>query len=529
MLTQLHIRNFTIIDTIEVDLSPGMTSLTGETGAGKSILLDAIGLVLGDRADSTTVRPGADRAEINASFNIESHNSVKQWLIDHDLDDEGFCMLRRIVAAEGKSRGYVNGRPVAMQTLRTVGEMLVDIHGQHEHYTLSQRSTHRKLLDTTLPNAKLLDQVAQSHQNWTQATEKMHALVGDSEARSQRIDMLQYQVQEFESLALTAAELETIELEHQRHANAGQLLEIANAVLTRIDDGEHSAEALLQAGLRQMEQLKTLDASVSRIDIDGERLHYLDERLAKLHSLAKKHRCDISKLLQCQAQLTDELAQLSGDGANIDQLQQECNALLAVFHTLAEKLTRQRQRAAKKLGEAVTEAMHALGMQGGEFCVDLASDPETASRFGHDTIKFLVSPNPGMQAGDLTRIASGGELSRISLALALVTRNDHTFPTLIFDEVDAGIGGAIAVTVGEYLHKLGRQKQVLCVTHLAQVAAQADQHIRISKEVKKGVTRTLLTPLEGEDTVDEIARMLGGAKVTKRSRQHAKELLESKT
>jgi len=550
MLTQLHIRNFTIIDSTELDLQSGMTSLTGETGAGKSILLDAIGLVLGDRADSSTVRPGADRAEINASFSIEDNATVKQWLRDHDLDDDELCLLRRIVASEGKSRGYINARPVSMQTLRTVGEMLVDIHGQHEHYTLSQRSTHRKVLDSTLPNSKLLEQVEQAYQQWQNVQEKIDAVQEDSNARSQRIDMLRFQVQEFDALTLNSEELSSIEEEHRRNANAGQLLEFANKALRHLDGDDDNAEALLQASMRQLQQLQALDPAISdcveivntstmltqeasaslrdyidRIDVDGARLQYLDERLSKLHSLAKKHRCDISELLTIQHALTKQLSELDGDGSDVEKMQSECDALLALYHTQASKLTRQRRKAATKLGEDVTNAMNSLGMQGGEFSVDLATEQTQTSRFGHDSVRFLVSPNPGMKAGDITRIASGGELSRISLALALVTRNELTFPTLIFDEVDAGIGGAVAVTVGEYLRKLGQKKQVLCVTHLAQVAAQADQHLRVSKEVVKGQTRTLLTQLHGEDTVDEIARMLGGAKLTKKSRQHAKELL----
>ena len=554
MLTQLQIRDFTLIEQADIELGDGMTSLTGETGAGKSILLDAIGLVLGDRADSSSVRPGSKRAEITAVFQLDATAPVWRWLHEHDLEDDDHCLLRRIVAAEGKSRGYINGTPVSMHTLREVGEMLVDIHGQHEHYALSQRATHRELLDSMAKSPALVRQVNDCYLNWRTLQDKISSLTEDSHHRAQRIDMLRFQVQEFEQLRLDAEELRSIEAEHKRSANAGQLLELASSVLNALDDADASADTQLQSAARIMQQLHALDPGldesmeiintasilvqeasasvrdyVNHMDIDGDRLQYLDERLANLHRLAKKHQCDIADLLGIQQRLEQELAEIDNEGNSLETLQTECDALLKLYDTQAQKLGRQRKKSAQALSQSVSAAMHALGMPGGEFVcqveTEAAPQSQPPSRHGRDTVRFLVSPNPGMQPGDISKIASGGELSRISLALALTTRRKATTPTLIFDEVDSGIGGAVAATVGEYLHELGGKAQVLCVTHLPQVAAKADHHLRVSKQVVNGKTSTQLTPLEGADTVDEIARMLGGAKVTRKSRQHALEML----
>lgn len=550
MLNQLQIRNFAIIDTIELELSDGMTVLTGETGAGKSILIDAIGLVLGDRAGSDTVRPGTKRAEICASFNIDTIDAAKQWLIDHDLDDEGQCFLRRIVATEGKSRGYINSRPVSMQTLRTLGEMLVDIHGQHEHYTLSRRPTQRTLLDRTLPNDTLLNQVAESFERWSTLNEQIQSLARETDIRKQQADTLRFQLQEFKSLSLNAEELAEIENEFQRAANAGRLLELTKRALINLDSVDTGAGALLQSTVNQLEQLNAIDPSLkdcleivntasiltqeastslrnylNSTDIDENRLQFLDDRLSQLHPLAKKHHCDLTDLLDKQQELEAQLEQVEISDDDLEQMQRECDARLEIYHSHAKKLTRQRQKAAKKLADSVTRCMQSLGMQDGEFLVELNTDVQQLNKIGHDSAQFLVSPNPGMRAGEISRIASGGELSRISLALALVTREAVSRTILVFDEVDAGIGGAVATTVGDYLRQLSDKTQILCVTHLAQVAAQANHHLRVEKEVVADQTRTLITPLRGDDMVDEIARMIGGAKLTKKSRQHAREML----
>ena len=540
-----------------MELRPGMTALTGETGAGKSILLDALGLVLGDRADAGSVKQDAERAEITALFNPPQQSPVWPWLKENDFDDEGNCILRRIVLREGKSRGYINGRPVSMQTLRTAGEMLIDIHGQHEHQSLTKRSTQLALLDSTAKSEKTLQQVAKSYEKLTIVESKLEQLTSESEQINQRIDMLRYQIQEFDALDISDDEVLTIESDYSRMANAGRLLEVGNGILQNLDEGEQSAYWHLTQAQKKLSELAELDGQseaivnalevvnsalinsdeaasslreyLSSIELDADKLAWLDQRLAGFYRLSKKHKVEIPELAAVANKLKTELAGIDAAGVDAEQLAKEHAALIQVYLDEAAKLSKQRRQTAKLMNERVSKAMNELGMEGGVFDCQVDTDPARITASGQDTVRFLVSPNPGQKPGEINKIASGGELSRISLAVQLLTTSHQSVNAFIFDEVDSGIGGAVAETVGQYLRSLAADAQVLCVTHLPQVAAQAHNHLLVKKKVSRGTTTTSLSELGGEETAKEIARMLGGSKITSKSLQHATEMLQQAT
>ena len=551
MLTRIHIRDFAIIDELELELGAGMTALTGETGAGKSILLDALGLVLGDRADSQAVRGDARRAEITAEFDLDGLDAVREWLAEQELDDEGECVLRRTVGADGRSRGYVNGRPAPMATLRELGEQLVDIHGQHEHQSLLRRDAQRALLDHFGGHDEALDAVARAHADWRAARERLDRLGGDPGERAERIDLLRYQVQELDTLALAADEPEELAAEQRRLANAGELLEAGQRALAALYDDDVSAHGRLSAAAADLERLGAYDDAlqpaaemvgqaliqcdeavtavreyVQRADIDPARLEAVDQRLSAIHELARKHRVEPDALPGRTEALRAELDELEHADERAAALERELEELASSYRAAAEALTAARREAAARLGRAVTEAMQELGMAGGELEVRVTQRDDAAfSGGGLDEVEFRVTANPGQPLAPLRRVASGGELSRISLAIQMIGSVEAGIPTQIFDEVDAGIGGRVAAVVGDHLRRLGDHHQVLCVTHLAQVAASAHHHLQVSKAASEGTTLTRLATLDEGERVEEIARMLGGRSITDQSRAHARELL----
>ena len=534
-----------------MELQEGMTALTGETGAGKSILLDALGLVLGDRADASSVKQGAKRAEISACFQPPEQSPVWGWLEEREFDDDNNCILRRIVSREGKSRGYINDRPVSIQTLKSVGQMLIDIHGQHEHQSITRSKVQKQLLDSTLPNKRALDKVRKTFAELEQVKHKLDTLTDETRNNTDRIDMLRFQIQEFEQLKTNREEVDSIETRHRQLANSGRIVETGNAIIELLE-GDQGAYAQLTQASRQLTELATLEPTasswtdalntalincdeassslrdyLSSLDIDGEQLEWLDQRLLSLDRLAKKHDVEISDLCDLSEKLRQELDTLDFSDVDIEKLQQEYEAKREVYRTACAQLHRQRQRAARALGDAVSASMNTLGMEGGVFECEVHADESKEASEGWDTIKFVVSPNPGQAAGEISKIASGGELSRISLAIQLQTTSYESVNAFIFDEVDSGIGGGVAETVGNFLRKLAEGAQVLCVTHLPQVASQAHHHQRVSKSVKKGQTVTGLEELNEEQRVEEIARMLGGRKITNKTRQHASEMINA--
>jgi DNA repair protein RecN (Recombination protein N) len=553
MLTHLHIRDFAIIDELELDLYPGMTALTGETGAGKSIVLDAIELVLGDRASAETVRAGAARAEISARFEVDALPDARQWLRRNELEADGECILRRTVTGEGRSRGYINGQAAPNQSLRELGELLVDLHGQHEHQSLLRRDVQRQLLDGFGDLALQTREVAQLYAEWRDNHERLTALEGAGRERAERVDLLRYQVAELDALGLHEDELVALDVEHARLAHADRLLEGGRrALLTLYEGDQGSVHDLLSATAGELTALARLDPALAPLpelldsaqiqvqetaeslreylagcEVDPARLEEIERRLGLIHDLARKHRCEPDTLPALTERLREELEALERAGRDLGELHARQQALGKAYEEAAKHLTRERTRAASRLSQAVTEQMQSLGMIGGRFEVAL-SEREGAKRYsatGLDEIEFLVTANPGQPLRALARVASGGELSRISLAIQVVTVQSGRIPTLIFDEVDTGIGGAVAEVVGRQLRRLGEDRQVLCVTHLPQVAAQAHQHLRVIKQTDADQVHTRVTRLQADERIEEVARMLGGIEITEQSLRHAEEML----
>ncbi len=553
MLNQIYIRNFAIIDTLELDIQTGMTVMTGETGAGKSILVGALGLVLGDRADSDAVRHGSERAEICAYFDTANLSNVQKWLQDHDLDQNNECVLRRIISTEGRSRGYINGSPTPLQQMKELGEMLVDIHGQHQHQSLLKPDIQRQSLDDYAGNKTLTEQLHQIYQRWQTNKKQLDTLRQNAREKDARLELLRFHTQELETLGLQKEELESLDAEHRRLANSGQLMaQCSHALRTLFEADEGSALDLINQQLQTLESLRQLDnrlgdvcamfneASIQiqegsnelrhyidRLELDPERLSWIDQRLATIHDLARKHHCDPRQLPEQLNQFSAELTQLENVDIELDTLEQQLKELEQQYITVANKLTKKRNKAAIKLSKEVSNIIQKLGMPAGKFSIELnRRETLTPHRCGQETINFQVAANPGQPAKALSKVASGGELSRISLAIQTLLSNSQKIPTLIFDEVDTGIGGAVAETVGHQLRNLGEQHQVLCVTHLAQVATCGHHHLLVNKETSKNSTKTQIKKLSNEERQEEIARMLGGAQITEQSRAHAQEMIE---
>ncbi len=551
MLLSLHIRDFAIIDELEVELRPGMTALTGETGAGKSILLDALGLLLGDRADAGAVRHGAERADISASFDISAIETARSWLAKQELELDGECQIRRVVLSEGRSRGYINGSPVPIQSLREFGERLVDIHGQHEHQSLMKRELQRQLLDSHGGHDKLLAELAGIHGDWKHTQRQIETIIGSGQDRDSRLEFLKFQLQELDELCPEAGEVVRLHEEHARLANAGQLLETCGSHLARLYDDEHSAQSTISHALSDLEPLAQIDATLKEarelinnaliqleegvnqlrsyqegLELDPQRLQWVEQRLDALHRVAGKHRIEAETLTDFQNRLAQELDTLEQADQQLQALEQTRQQLIMLFDKCAQQLHRKRVKTATQLSAQVSDVMQTLGMRGGRFEIAVSdSATDAMSAYGRDQIEFLVSANPGQPPKPLARVASGGELSRISLAIQVIAATDTHIPTLIFDEVDSGVGGAVAETVGTQMQLLGKHHQVMCVTHLPQVAAQAHHHLQVSKLTGDKTTRTRIRPLTGDERVEEIARMLGGQKITGSTRQHAREML----
>jgi len=555
MLNQIYIRNFAIIEQLELDLKTGMSVMTGETGAGKSILVDALGLVLGDRADSEAVRHGAERAEICAYFDTEKLTAVQAWLKQHDLntapDTIEECVLRRIISAEGRSRGYINGSPAPLQLMKELGEMLVDIHGQHQHQSLLKPEVQRHLLDDYAGNKKLAAQVQAVFQDWKQASLQLDSLRQNAREKDARLELLRFHTQELETLALGDDELQQLDQEQRRLANGDKLLQQCSAALEDLYEGDQgNALSLINQHLAELEPLRQhepqltsicdmlVDASiqiqegcnelrhyVDRVELDPERLNQVEQRLSTIHDMARKHRVEPEALPELLNSFSNELQQLENVDIELEALEKKIEQLSKEFTETAAKLSQKRCKAASKLAKQVTTIIQELGMPAGKFSINLIARDTLPHRHGMENISFEVAANPGQPAKPLAKVASGGELSRISLAIEVLLCNSQQIPTLIFDEVDTGIGGAVAETVGRQLRNLGESHQVLCVTHLPQVAALGHQHFQVSKQTNKKSTQTNIVELTESDRQDEIARMLGGVEITSQTRAHAEEMI----
>jgi DNA repair protein RecN (Recombination protein N) len=552
MLVHLSIHNYAIVDHLDLELDRGMSAISGETGAGKSIMLDALGLCLGDRADSGVVRPGSDKADILASFDLTDIAEARAWLAERDLDSDGPCILRRVITAEGRSRGYINGSPCPQGDLKALGELLIDIHSQHEHQSLLKTDTHRRLLDEYAASQELARQVQLAAQRWKQTRNELERISNQGDEQRARHQLLSYQLEELDNLALGEHELEQLEQEHKALSNAEALLGACRQVLELCSESDagnvlsaltaslnrlggfagqggalgEASNLLASAQIQVEEAVGELNRFLDHFDADPERQQYLEERLDSIYTLARKHRIQPGELAALQQQLFEELEGLNADDQAGERLAEELAAFSRHYREKAEELSTLRAQAAARLSAAVEQEMQALGMPGGRFSIQLQPlDNDEPQAGGLESVEFLVSANPGQPLRALAKVASGGELSRISLAIQVITAQTSRVPTLVFDEVDVGIGGPTAEVVGQLLRRLGERGQVLCVTHLPQVAAQGHQHLFVHKRRDEDATSTAVSKLDNDGRIEEIARMLGGVDLTKESLAHARKMV----
>ena len=547
MLRTLSIRDFVIVDAVELEFASGFTVFTGETGAGKSILVDALALALGERADSSVVREGAAKADISAEFLSDA--TVEQWLDSNELaSDEGGVLLRRVIDNSGRSKAFINGTAATTVQLRELGEMLVDIHGQHAHQSLLKNDAQRVLLDTQAGLQDEVKQLAALYKTWRGLSRQREEFEASAKNVLMERERLEWQVGELEKLAAKPGEWADITNEHSRLSHAAHLIEGAQETLDAISESEHSPmlsrlssinqkmakladidgglkpvlEALEPARIQLQEAVYALNDYLGRVELDPERLRQVEGRLEALHSTARKFRIAPDDLPQEFESLSAQLRQLA-DASDLEGLRaKEANAK-EIYMTAATKLTAARTAAAHSLGRAVTDAMQDLSMSGGRF--EIALHPCEAASFGVEQVEFLVAAHPGVAPKPLAKVASGGELARIALAISVIASSATATPTLIFDEVDSGIGGGVAEVVGRLLRRLGQNHQVLCVTHLPQVASQANQHFQVSKQAEGGRTASRIDALDAKGRIEEVARMLGGIEITATTRKHARELL----
>jgi len=552
MLSHLYIRDFTIVSQLEVGLHAGLTVLTGETGAGKSIIIDALALVLGQRADNRVIRHGCQRTEITASFELTPASDAAKWLASNDLFGDGECVVRRIIELDKATKGFINGRPAPMQMLRELGDHLVDIHGQHEHQSLLKRDNQRQVLDDYSEISDEVDALAGVYRELNSLQDRLATLRAQKADRSARIELLQYQVQELEALDLQPDEIGQIEEEHARLANGAELLEGVQSIAHGLYDSEtgsvsqvlghsvqkleHLAEhdpklgelinLLTEASIQVDEAASGLHNYLDDLELDPQRLDWLDQRLAAIQDLSRKHHVEPEALPGVLQQLRTELSDIEDFDVNLTKLEHDIESHRNDYLQKAKIISDARNTSATKLGAAVTASMQELGMQGGQFEIAIAplTEGELGAR-GLERIEFLVSANPGQPPMPLNKVASGGELSRISLALQVITATVGRIPTLIFDEVDVGIGGRVAEIVGQQLRDLGQARQVLCITHQAQVAAKGNQHLQVAKESADGETVSRIKPLSENERVEEIARMIGGIEISQQTRDHAEDML----
>jgi DNA repair protein RecN (Recombination protein N) len=549
VLVALAIRDFAIVDRLDLEFEPGFTALTGETGAGKSILIDALALALGERADPAVVRAGAERAEVTAEFALERLPDVQQWLADGALEgDPGRLLLRRVVERGGRSRAFVNGTAATVQQLAEVSEWLIDIHGQHAHQSLTKPAAQRALLDAHAGLGGLARDVATAFRAWQRLARARADQETNAAARTAERDSVAWQVDELKKLGLKPGEWDGVQAEQTRLAHAASLTEGAQAALEALSESDGSAAAALGAAAAKLRALKAYDAALNeplelldgaaaqldeaahalrrysdRVELDPGRLAEVERRVDAIHSTARKFKVSPDTLIELSERLTVRLAELEV-ASDVDALRVQEAAAQGRYAQLAGKLSAARKDAAVKLARQVTAAMKELAMAGGR--MEIALRPvEGGTAGGNETVEFMVAANPGTPPQALAKVASGGELSRIGLAVQVITAKSAAVPTLIFDEVDAGIGGAVAEVVGRKLRTLGAERQVLCVTHLPQVAAQAAQQWSVAKMTVSGATRSRVVALDDKARIEEIARMLGGVEITATTRRHAAEML----
>ncbi|MFK5949094.1 MAG: DNA repair protein RecN [Methylococcales bacterium] len=551
MLLNLNIIDLAIVKSLDLDLKKGMSVLTGETGAGKSILLTALGLALGDRADSGYVRPGSKRAEINLDFDLSDAPLAKKWLQDNDLDDEQHCFIRRVVNQDGGSKAYINNRPSTLSSLKKLSGLLVEIHGQHAHLILLDPEQQRLLLDIFANNKKLVDDLKQAFNAWKTTSNELNTLIKASSDQVEREELIRYQLEELQQLELDSYDYLALSEEHNTLAHLGQILTEGQTQLDILyENDQQSVNQLLNHSINAFTELAQFSPELSEInemlsgaqiqveeashqlrgflerqEVNPQRLNWLENQIGIIQDLSRKHQTTPEQIPELALELEKELNNISHSSERIEELTLSTQDLLSKYQQLSLKLSENRRKNAQKLEKSISAMIKELGMPQGDFLVELNHQAdETPKAIGNDKIEFLISANPGLPAKPLAKVASGGELSRISLAIQVTTSTDKTTPTMIFDEVDSGIGGGIAEIVGKKLRSLSNNRQVLCVTHLPQVASQAHQHLFVKKQQSE-TTSSTVNHLNAKERIEEVARMLGGVNITKQTLAHAKEML----
>ena len=547
MLRTLSIRDFVIVEAIELEFSSGFSVFTGETGAGKSILIDALALALGGRGDASVVREGAAKADITAEFSASAE--LDSWLAENEFtNEEGGALLRRVIDNAGRSKAFINGIAATATQLRDLGEKLVDIHGQHAHQSLLKQDAQRVLLDNQAGLQDEVKAVSVAYKTWRALAKQREEFETNAKNVLLERERLEWQVGELEKLSVKPDEWSDISNEHSRLSHAASLIEGAQDALTLISESDSAPmlsqlsslnirigklvdldaglqpvlDALEPARIQLQEAVYALNDYLSRVELDPARLREVETRLENIHSASRKFHVAADDLPQELETLSAQLKQLA-DASDLDALRAQEEKLKAAYMTAAQKLSKARTKAAKALSDAVTVAMQELSMTGGKFAIAL--QPCEPASYGVEQIEFMVAAHAGTTPRPLAKVASGGELARIALAISVITSSATATPTLIFDEVDSGIGGGVAEVVGRLLRKLGQDRQVLCVTHLPQVASQANQHFQVSKQSNNGKTLSSIAALDDHARVEEIARMLGGLEITATTRSHARELL----
>lgn len=552
MLSQLWVRDFVIVEQLLLDFVSGMTALTGETGAGKSILFDAIGLALGDRGDAGWIRAGAQKAEISLAFEVDGNPRARHWLVEAGLSDEQ-CLVRRSIGLDGRSKAFINDQPVSLQKLRELRPLLVEIHGQHAHQALLRAERQREVLDDFAKQPELLAQVAVAYRDWQKLEAERERLQADAHQRQARRELLQYQVDELQAMALRPGEVAELEQEHQKLFHAQDLQLQCQQSLDWLSEAEgRSASSLLHAAQNRLQQAVALDAELAPmlellesaaiqvseaasdlrryldgVELDPARLDQIDKRLADLQQLARKHRVSVEQLPQHAAALNDELQHLLTVAEDLQQIETAIVQAKQQYLQQASRLSQARIKAASQLGPRITDLIHELSMPDGEVQIQVSFNAEQAQSCGCDRVEFLVATNKGQELASLSKVVSGGELSRISLAILVISSGHGEPPTLLFDEVDVGIGGKTARVVGKHLRELAQWSQIFCVTHLPQVASYAHQQLLVTKDSDEQQTRGQIESLSTEQRIEEIARMLGGDAESSQSLAHARQMLEA--
>ena len=554
MLKSLHIQNFAIIEKLELDFFSGLSTLTGETGAGKSIIIDAIGLVLGDRADSNLIRAGKDSAEIILVIELDKKSSTLNWLKDNDFEADSECILRRVMRNDGKSRAYINSVPVPLKTLKELGEQIINIYGQHAHQSLMHPATQRELVDQFAGHKNKLHQLGELYEAWNEQKERFEQLSKNSSELESTIELLRYQVEELDQLNLQENETNELEQTHKRLANAENLKQSTlqashqlmndegvdiysnlNQVCSQIS-GLLESDKTLESTHQSLEEAFTVISEAANdlrnyaetIEIDPAELAQIEERLNLIDQISRKHKVSPHDIIELHERLSLELDKFTQPDYDLDSLCEQLHKTEQDYCKLAKTVSKKRKSVAKELSSNITLALAKLGMEKARLEVTVEDiEQKSPARYGLDKIVFNVQTNPGAKMLPLTRVASGGELSRISLAIQMIAVDKLEVPVLIFDEVDSGVGGAVAEVVGKELRAIGEHRQVMCITHLAQVAANAHHHYRVNKHSENNDTVSAIEYLNQADRISEIARMLGGLTLTENTYLHAREMLEA--